>query len=82
MTVKLGLVKLLQKEFDLCEEAYVFATLNASEIPAELFSRRNTDVDVQCPVQEGRYVVKQTVALPKEIPKGELPIVLQCSVSF
>jgi hypothetical protein len=42
-------------------------------------SRRNADVDVQCPVQEGYYVVKQTVALPKEIPQGDLPIILSTS---
>jgi hypothetical protein len=27
VTVKVGLIKLLQKQFDLCEEAYVFVTL-------------------------------------------------------
>lgn len=27
VTVKLGLIKLLQKEFDLCQEAYVFVIL-------------------------------------------------------
>lgn len=26
--------------------------------------------EVQCPVEEGEYVVEQTVALPKEIPRG------------
>jgi hypothetical protein len=35
-------------------------------------SRRNAQADVQCPVDKGHYVVKQTVALPKEIPQGEL----------
>lgn len=27
VTVKLGLIKLLHKQFDLCEEAYAFVTL-------------------------------------------------------
>jgi len=33
-------------------------------------------MDVQCPVEAGKYVVEQTVALPKEIPQGELPMIL------
>jgi hypothetical protein len=33
---------------------------------------------VQCPVEEGDYVVEQTVALPKEIPKGALPSLSRC----
>ncbi|KAJ7038096.1 ML domain-containing protein [Mycena alexandri] len=53
VVVKLGLVKLLQKKFDVCEEA------------------RNVNASVSCPVQPGPYTVEQTVALPKEIPKGE-----------
>ncbi|KAN0125165.1 ML domain containing protein [Russula decolorans] len=54
--VKLGLIKLLHKEFDLCQEA------------------RNAETDVQCPVEKGHYVVEQTVALPKEIPKAKFII--------
>ena len=34
--------------------------------------RRNSNVDVQCPVEPGQYHIVQTVALPKEIPQGEL----------
>lgn len=34
--------------------------------------RRNSDVDVKCPVEEGDYEVTQTVALPKEIPRGTI----------
>ncbi|KAI0304894.1 ML domain-containing protein [Russula brevipes] len=56
VTVKLGLIKLLHKQFDLCEEA------------------RNAQTDVQCPVNKGQYVVKQTVALPKEIPQAKFTI--------
>jgi hypothetical protein len=37
VSVKLGLVKLLQKEFDLCEEAYVFVALIVSWKPADFF---------------------------------------------
>ncbi|EJC98807.1 uncharacterized protein FOMMEDRAFT_143165 [Fomitiporia mediterranea MF3/22] len=51
--VKIGVIKLLEKRFDLCEEA------------------RNAQTDVQCPVNEGDYVVEQTVALPKEVPRAK-----------
>ncbi|RDB29487.1 Phosphatidylglycerol/phosphatidylinositol transfer protein [Hypsizygus marmoreus] len=53
VTVKLGLVKLLQKRFDVCEEA------------------RNANATVQCPADPGAYVIEQTVALPKEIPRAK-----------
>lgn len=43
-----------------------------------LSSRRNAQTDVQCPVEEGHYVVEQTVALPKEIPQGAMPSSLSC----
>ncbi|WVR06303.1 phosphatidylglycerol/phosphatidylinositol transfer protein [Kwoniella sp. DSM 27419] len=56
VTVKLGLIKLLQKQFDVCEEA------------------RNANATVQCPVNPGPYKVKQTVELPKEIPKAKFSV--------
>ncbi|KAK6908146.1 phosphatidylglycerol/phosphatidylinositol transfer protein [Kwoniella mangroviensis CBS 8507] len=56
VTVKLGLIKLLQKQFDVCEEA------------------RNANATVQCPVSPGPYKVKQTVELPKEIPKAKFSV--------
>ncbi|KAF8198922.1 ML domain-containing protein [Pholiota molesta] len=59
VTVKLGLIKILQREFDVCEEA------------------RNANASVQCPVEKGTYVVKQTVALPKEIPKAKFTVDIQ-----
>jgi ML domain len=72
VTVKLGVVKLLTKEFDLCEEAYVFLVLPIFAIPTGFFSRRNAQLEVQCPVKRGDYLVEHTVVLPKEIPQGEL----------
>jgi hypothetical protein len=72
VTVKLGVVKLLTKEFDLCEEAYVFLVLPVFAIPTGISSRRNAELEVQCPVKEGNYLVEHTVTLPKEIPQGEL----------
>ncbi|WWC70803.1 phosphatidylglycerol/phosphatidylinositol transfer protein [Kwoniella pini CBS 10737] len=56
VTVKLGLIKLLQKQFDVCEEA------------------RDANATVQCPVAPGPYKVKQTVELPKEIPKAKFSV--------
>jgi hypothetical protein len=40
--------------------------------------RRKAQTDVQCPVGKGNYVVKQTVALPKEIPRGAMPSSSSC----
>jgi hypothetical protein len=73
----MGVVKLVSKTFDLCEEAYVFLKLAVSTNPTQFHFRRNAQADVQCPVSEGNYVVEQTFALPKQIPQGELP-----SISF
>ncbi|OCF33433.1 phosphatidylglycerol/phosphatidylinositol transfer protein [Kwoniella heveanensis BCC8398] len=56
VTVKLGLIKLLHKQFDVCEEA------------------ENANATVQCPVKPGPYSVKQTVELPKEIPKAKFSV--------
>ncbi|KAF8237773.1 hypothetical protein L208DRAFT_1388693 [Tricholoma matsutake] len=56
VTVKLGVIKLLHKSFDLCLEA------------------QNINATVQCPVEPGSYVVEQTVALPKEIPKAKFVV--------
>ncbi|TEB34983.1 hypothetical protein FA13DRAFT_1753373 [Coprinellus micaceus] len=56
VTVKLGLVKLLEKTFDVCEEA------------------RNANATIQCPVEEGYYIIEQTVALPKEIPRAKFVV--------
>jgi len=56
VTVKIGLIKLLHKQYDICEEAQ---SINAT---------------VRCPVERDNYVVTQTVALPKEIPKAKFTI--------
>ncbi|KAA1468191.1 hypothetical protein DENSPDRAFT_793937 [Dentipellis sp. KUC8613] len=56
VTVKLGLIKLLQKSFDLCEEA------------------RKANATIQCPIEEGKYTVVQTVELPKEIPQAKFRV--------
>ena len=70
MSVKIGLIKLLQKKFDLCEEAYVVLHLLIALYLKLL--RRKANATVQCPVKPGSYHVEQTVALPKEIPPGKL----------
>lgn len=68
VTVKLGLIKLLQKSFDLCQEAYG-SSLVSFFLP-DLLERQNSNATVQCPVEPGTYVVEQSVTLPKEIPRG------------
>jgi hypothetical protein len=72
VSVKLGLIKILQKQFDLCEEAYVFVIFAVSEMLTPSFLRRNANTSVQCPVERGAYEVVHSVALPKEIPQGQL----------
>jgi len=37
--------------------------------PKNLFSL-STNVSVHYPIQQGSYTIEQTVALPKEVPKG------------
>ena len=72
VSVKLGLIKIVQKQFDLCEEAYVSVIFAVSEMLTLSYLRRNANTTVQCPVEEGNYEVVHTVALPKEIPQGQL----------
>lgn len=69
--MKIGLVKLLSKKFDVCEEAYVLCH-NLMFILFNDTDSRNAKATVQCPVEPGSYIVEHTVALPKEIPKGKL----------
>ncbi|KAJ8596954.1 hypothetical protein M405DRAFT_804559 [Rhizopogon salebrosus TDB-379] len=59
VVVKLGLIKLLTKRFDVCEEA------------------RAANASIQCPVEEGKYTVVQTVALPKEIPQAKFTVAVR-----
>ncbi|KAI9572896.1 ML domain-containing protein [Boletus coccyginus] len=56
VTVKLGLIKLLTKQFDVCAEA------------------RAANVSIQCPIEEGDYVVSHTVPLPREIPQAKFSV--------
>jgi hypothetical protein len=72
VSVKLGLIKILQKQFDLCDEAYVSVIFAVSEMPTLSYLRRNANTSVQCPVEQGKYEVVHTVALPREIPQGQL----------
>lgn len=44
---------------------------NATAVCSELTPRRKANASIQCPIEKGDYVVKQTVELPKEIPQGE-----------
>lgn len=54
--VKLGLIKIISKTFDLCEEL------------------RKDNNEIQCPINRGKVVIKQTVQLPKEIPPGKFSV--------
>ncbi|KAJ3737145.1 ML domain-containing protein [Lentinula guzmanii] len=72
VTVKLGLIKLLSKTFDVCEEAYVLSVL--IYIQTSSLRSRNANASVQCPVEKGQYVVSQTVDLPKEIPPAKFRV--------
>ncbi|CAO3670481.1 unnamed protein product [Rhizopus stolonifer] len=56
--VKLGLIKLIHKTFDICEE----------------LRNHKDEVDIQCPIEKGPLKVFQTVTLPKEIPPGDFRV--------
>lgn len=78
--VKLGLIKLLTKRFDFCEEAYVRISLFTIDLLTfHLLHSRNANSSVQCPVQPGPYEVQHTVALPKEVPRGKCSKILKLS---
>ncbi|KAH9220175.1 ML domain-containing protein [Leptodontidium sp. 2 PMI_412] len=59
VTVKLGLIKLLQKKFNICEE---------------LEKGSGKDVGIKCPIEKGSYEISQTVKLPREIPRAKFSI--------
>ncbi|KAG4443194.1 hypothetical protein IFR05_001336 [Cadophora sp. M221] len=59
VTVKLGLIKLLQKTFDVCEE---------------LGNGAGKDLNIKCPIKKGSYSISNTVKLPKEIPPAKFSI--------
>lgn len=77
MTVKLGLIKLLTKRFDLCEELSVFGSHTAlapGKLPELTFGlcdcSANINSSLACPIDPGVYSFTHTVALPNEIPRG------------
>ncbi|KAI8637055.1 ML domain-containing protein [Parasitella parasitica] len=53
--VKIGVVQLLRKTFDICDELH----------------KHEDDVALQCPIEKGDLTVTQKITLPKEIPKGK-----------
>ncbi|KAF7378345.1 ML domain-containing protein [Mycena sanguinolenta] len=72
--VKVGRIKLLQKTFDLCEEAYVHliprhASAFSLTYDHDYIRSRNNNATITCPVAPGPYSIVQTVQLPKEVPK-------------
>ncbi|KAG1057750.1 hypothetical protein G6F43_000430 [Rhizopus delemar] len=58
VTVKLGLVKLLRKTFDICEE----------------LEKHKDEVDIQCPIEKGNFKLVQSIKLPREIPRGKFTV--------
>lgn len=73
VTVKLGLIKLLTKRFDLCEELCVALSslftleriLTRVKIPSV-----NIKSSLQCPIEPGTHDFTASVDLPAEIPRG------------
>ncbi|CEP17040.1 hypothetical protein [Parasitella parasitica] len=55
VVVKIGVVQLLRKTFDICDE----------------LQKHEDDVALQCPIEKGALTVTQKVTLPKEIPRGK-----------
>ncbi|KAI8090812.1 ML domain-containing protein [Thamnidium elegans] len=52
--VKLGVVTLIRKRFDLCDT----------------LENNKDKVDLQCPIEKGNLKITQKITLPKEIPKA------------
>jgi hypothetical protein len=76
VTLKVGLVKVLQKEFNLCQEAYVCRSQIHVAVAHLALGSREANLTMQCPVATGDFKVAHTVTLPKEIPPGT-SVVLQ-----
>ncbi|KAG2213399.1 hypothetical protein INT47_009072 [Mucor saturninus] len=60
VTVKLGVVKLLHKTFDICEE----------------LEKKKDEVELQCPIKDGYLTLTQKVTLPKEVPKAKFSVLV------
>ncbi|CEG78597.1 hypothetical protein RMATCC62417_13176 [Rhizopus microsporus] len=58
VVVKLGLVKLLHKTFDICEE----------------LKNNRDNVNIQCPIEKGPIEIKATAGLPREIPRAKFVV--------
>ena len=71
-TVKLGIIKLVERRFDLCDEAYVSSASPSSDliVNARAICSQKDNYEVTCPVKRGTYTVKKSFTLPPEVPKG------------
>ncbi|KAI8087726.1 ML domain-containing protein [Gilbertella persicaria] len=65
VVVKFGVVKLLHKKFDICNE----------------LEKKKDDVELQCPIDQGDLTVTQKVTLPKEIPKGKFAVLVHATTA-
>lgn len=71
MTVKLGLIKLLTKRFDLCDELSVPSLESRPEYSTDPSAySANINSSLACPLEPGDYSFSHTVELPMEIPRG------------
>lgn len=77
VVVKLGLIKLIQKRFDICDELCVHLLTQASfdlngiiQLTSIWTCRDNTNATLKCPIEAGEHQIVQVVDLPAEIPKG------------
>ncbi|KAI8380711.1 ML domain-containing protein [Blakeslea trispora] len=63
--VKMGVVQLLHKRFDICKE----------------LDKNKDDVEIQCPINSGDLTVTQKVTLPKEIPKRKFMVTVHANTA-
>ncbi|KAI8335997.1 ML domain-containing protein [Choanephora cucurbitarum] len=63
--VKMGVVQLLHKRFDICNE----------------LEKNKEDVEIQCDIQKGDLTVTQKVTLPKEIPKRKFVVIVHATTA-
>ncbi|KAI8888984.1 hypothetical protein K501DRAFT_282586 [Backusella circina FSU 941] len=58
VVVKLGVVTLIKKRFDICDELY----------------KHKDDVKLQCPITKGDHTIVQKIQLPKETPRAAFSV--------
>jgi hypothetical protein len=68
VTVKLGLIKLLSKSFDLCEEAYVWFRISAG-VFSQVFTDETQTPLFNAPLRRANIQLRRLLLFPGKFPK-------------